>query len=67
MIANAQIQQTTYEPLCADLIETIDPRSDGQQLAQEIRCLRAIIAELLIKNQHLRWELQRYPQKVAGS
>jgi hypothetical protein len=61
MIANAQIQQTTYEPLCADLIET----SDGQQLAQEIRCLRAIVAELLMKNQHLRWELQRYPQKVA--
>ena len=66
MIA-AQIQQTTYEPLCADLIETIDPRSDGQELAQEIRCLRAIIAELLIKNQHLRWELQRHPPRIAGS
>ena len=65
MIANAQIEQTTYKPLCADLIESTDPRSDGQQLAQEIRCLRAIVAELLIKNQHLRWELQRYPQKVA--
>ena len=65
MIANAQIEQTTYKPLCADLIESIDPRPDGQQLAQEIRCLRAIVAELLIKNQHLRWELQRYPQKVA--
>jgi hypothetical protein len=67
MIANAQIQQTTYEPLCADLIESIDPRFEGQQLAQEIRCLRAIIAELLIKNQHLRWELQRHPQRIAGS
>ena len=61
MIANAQIQQTTYEPL----VEANDPRSDGRQLAQEICCLRAIIAELLIKNQHLRWELQKYPQKVA--
>ena len=66
MIANAQIQQTTYEPLCTDLIETIDPRSDGQELAQENHCLRAIIAELLIKNQHLRWELQGRPQ-MAGS
>ncbi len=67
MIANAQIQQTTYEPLCAELIETTDPRSDGLQLAQEIRCLRAIVSELLIKNQHLRWELQKYPQRIAGS
>jgi hypothetical protein len=67
MIANAQIQQTTYEPLCADLIETIDSRSDGQQLAQENRCLRVIISELLIKNQYLRWELQGRSQQVAGS
>ena len=62
MIANAQIPQTTYEPFYADLIETID----GVQLAQENHCLRAIIAELLIKNQHLRWELQGRPQ-MAGS
>ena len=67
MIANAQIQQTPYEAMFADLIETLDPRSDGQELAQENRCLRAIIAELLIKNQHLRWELQKYPQTMAGS
>jgi hypothetical protein len=67
MMANAQIEQTTYKPLCADLIESIDPHSDGQQLAQEIRCLRAIVAELLMKNQHLRWELQKYPQRIAGS
>jgi hypothetical protein len=66
MIANAQIQQTTYEPLCADLIETIDPHFEGQQLAQENLCLRAIIAELLIKNQHLRWELHCLP-RMAGS
>jgi hypothetical protein len=66
MIANAQIQQTHYEPMCADLIETLDPRSDVQQLVQENRCLRAIIAELLIKNQHLRWELQGLP-RMAGS
>jgi hypothetical protein len=31
---------------------------DWQQLAQENGSLRAIIAELLIKNQKLRWELQ---------
>ena len=67
MIANAKIQQTTFEPLWADLIETIDPRSDGQELAQENRCLRVIIAELLIKNQNLRWQLQRLPQTMAGS
>ncbi len=31
---------------------------DLQQLAQENGSLRAIIAELLIKNQKLRWELE---------
>jgi hypothetical protein len=31
---------------------------DWQQLAQENGSLRLIIAELLIKNQNLRWELQ---------
>lgn len=31
---------------------------DSQQLAQENGSLRLIIAELLIKNQKLRWELQ---------
>jgi hypothetical protein len=67
MIANAQTQQTTFEPMCADLMETIDPRSDGQRLVQENRCLRVIIAELLIKNQHLRWELQRQQQMMAGA
>jgi hypothetical protein len=67
MIANAQTQQMTFEPMCADLIETTDPRSDGQQIAQEIRCLRTIISELLIENQHLRWELQRQPQRMAGA
>jgi len=30
---------------------------DGQQLAQENHALRAIVAELLIKNQNLRWAL----------
>jgi hypothetical protein len=65
MIANAQ--QTTFEPMCAGLFETIDPRSDGHELVQENSCLRAIIAELLIKNQHLRWELQRQQQMVVGA
>ncbi len=59
MIANAQIQESNYE--------AIEQRSDGRQLAQEVCCLRAIIAELLIKNQHLRWELQRHPQRIVGS
>jgi hypothetical protein len=67
MISDAQIKQTTQEPSCTDLIETMDTRSDGQHLSHEIRCLRAIISELLIKNQHLRWELQKYPQRVPGS
>jgi hypothetical protein len=31
---------------------------DWQQLAEENGSLRLIIAELLIKNQNLRWELQ---------
>jgi hypothetical protein len=67
MLANAQTQQPTYEPICAGLIETTDPRSDGQELVQENRCLRTIIAELLMKNQHLRWELQRQQQMMAGA
>lgn len=40
----------------------IQPQSeepqDWQQLAQEDGSLRALIGELLIKNQKLRWELQ---------
>jgi hypothetical protein len=67
MIATTQIEQTTFGPKYADLIEPIDLRSDGQELVQEIRSLRAIIVELLVKNQHLRWELQRHPQTMAGS
>jgi hypothetical protein len=46
-LRNAQIQTQNDEP-------------DWQQLAQENGSLRAIIAELLIKNQNLRWELQRH-------
>jgi hypothetical protein len=37
-------------------IQNDEPNS--QQLAQENGSLRLIIAELLIKNQKLRWELQ---------
>jgi hypothetical protein len=37
---------------------TQDEGPDLQQLAQENGSLRAIIAELLIKNQKLRWELE---------
>jgi hypothetical protein len=39
-------------------IQTKSEELDWQQLAQENGSLRAIIAELLIKNQNLRWELQ---------
>jgi hypothetical protein len=39
-------------------VETIPLPSD-QQLEQENRTLRAMITELLIKNQQLRWELLR--------
>jgi hypothetical protein len=38
-------------------IEQINQSLDWQQLAQENGSLRIIIAELLIKNQKLRWEL----------
>jgi hypothetical protein len=37
--------------------EQMTPPLDWQQLAQENGTLRAIVAELLIKNQNLRWEL----------
>jgi hypothetical protein len=40
-----------------DSVEQFNPTSEWQQLAQENGSLRAIIAELLIKNQKLRWEL----------
>jgi hypothetical protein len=43
-----------YSPLN---VEPIPAPSDWEQLAQENRALRAMITELLIKNQNLRWEL----------
>ena len=46
MTGNAYIQPQSNEP------------QDWLQLAQENGSLRAIIGELLIKNQKLRWELQ---------
>jgi hypothetical protein len=46
--------------------QTQNEEPDWQQLAQENGSLRAIIAELLIKNQNLRWELQR-ARMLAGS
>ena len=39
-------------------IQTQIDEPEWQQLEQENGSLRAIIAELLIKNQKLRWELQ---------
>jgi|HubBroStandDraft_1064217.scaffolds.fasta_scaffold842093_2 hypothetical protein len=35
----------------------INPPMDGQQLVQENLVLRAIVAELLMKNQNLRWTI----------
>jgi hypothetical protein len=40
-----------------DTMEQMSPPQEWQQLAQENGSLRAIIVELLIKNQNLRWEL----------
>jgi hypothetical protein len=40
-----------------DSMEQMSPPREWQQLAQENGSLRAIIVELLIKNQNLRWEL----------
>ena len=40
--------------------------SDWQQLAWENNSLRVIIAELLIKNQKLRWELLRHRCEPAA-
>lgn len=48
----------------------INPPSDCQYLVRENGSLRAIIAELLITNQKLRWELQGYenrPRTAASS
>jgi hypothetical protein len=52
MIGNTQIQNGA--------VEQINPSSDWQQLARENNSLRVIIAELLVKNQKLRWELLRH-------
>ncbi len=57
MIGNAHIQ--------LDGVEQINPPSDWQQLARENGGLRAIIAELLIANQKLRWELVRHKCQPA--
>jgi hypothetical protein len=46
-------------------VEPIPAPTDWQQLAQENRMLRAMITELLIKNQNLRWELLAH--RPAGS
>lgn len=57
MIGNAHIQPEDVEHLCRGQKETLDPALDWQQLAQEVGCLRRIVAELLVKNQNLRWAL----------
>lgn len=40
-----------------DSVEQFNPSLNWEQLVQEVGFLRAIVVELLIKNQKLRWEL----------
>lgn len=47
-------------------VEPISPTPDWQQLAQENRTLRAMVSELLIKNQNLRWELLAHGRGAAA-
>ena len=58
MIGNAHIQLEDVGYFCRGQEETLDPASDWQQLTQEVGTLRVLIAELLVKNQNLRWALQ---------
>jgi hypothetical protein len=51
MVGNTHIHPSSVEHSYDSLTE------DGQQLAQENHALRAIVAELLIKNQNLRWTI----------
>ncbi len=51
MIGNTQFHPSSVEYIHDSLNE------DGEQLAQENHALRALVAELLIKNQNLRWAL----------
>jgi hypothetical protein len=57
MLTNAHIQTDGVEHFCEGRNETIDASYDRAQLVQENGCLRAIVTELLIKNQNLRWAL----------
>jgi hypothetical protein len=51
MIGNTQFHPSSVEHIHGSLNE------DREQLAQENHALRAIVAELLVKNQNLRWAL----------
>jgi hypothetical protein len=55
--SNAYIEPNAVERICHRPNEMANPLLDLQQLAQENGCLRVIIAELLLKNQNLRWAL----------
>lgn len=55
------------ESICDKMQETLQNEPNREFLHQENACLRAIIVDLLIKNQKLRWAVQRYPQLIAGS
>ena len=46
-------------------IQYQNDQPEWQQLAQENGSLRSIIAELLMKNQNLRWELQGHGSRVS--
>jgi len=57
MTGNARIHSKNVEQTYDRLNDRINPPLDGQQLVQENCALRAIVAELLIKNQNRRWAL----------
>ena len=58
-----EVRKRMRESAC----EPIENLSNQESLHQENTCLRAIIADLLIKNQKLRWVVQDYPPMIAGS
>jgi hypothetical protein len=65
MIGNGHIHSSSVEHTNDPLNKTIDPASNAQKLAQENRFLRAVVAELLIKNQNLRWALLGHGSREA--
>lgn len=57
MTGNTQIYSGSVGHAYDSPNDKSSPQLDGQQLVQENHALRAIVGELLIKNQNLRWAL----------